>query len=61
MEFCEVLEQLVSRIENNLVGWGVGWGGGGASEKKIGGEGYAVTLVVSGFHFFQDSNFFIKP
>ena len=50
MEFCEILEQLLSRII-------FFFGGGAASEKKIGGGGErrAVTLVVPDFHFFQGS------
>ena len=51
MEFCEILEQLVSRI--NL--------GGCFWKENRGGEERAVTLMVSGFHFLQGSYLFIKP
>ena len=51
MEFCEILEQLVSRIILGFSFW----------KENRGGEGRPVTLVVSGFHFFQGSYLFIKP
>ena len=35
--------------------------GGLFLKQNRGGERRAVTLVVSGFHFFQDSYLFIKP
>ena len=50
MEVCKILEQLVSRI---ILG-GCFW------KESRGGEGHAVTLVVSSFHFFQGSDLFIK-
>ena len=51
MEFCKILGQLVSRI----IFAGYFW------KEKRGGEGHAVTFVVSGFHFFQGSYLSIKP
>ena len=51
MKFYEILEELVLRI---ILG-GCFW------KENRGGEGCAVTLVVSSFHFFQGSYLFIKP
>ena len=47
MEFCEILEQLLSRIFFWRVAEGYFW-----RESRVG-EGRAVMLLVSGFDFFQ--------